>query len=110
MITLVFPAAWSSNVLEVVATQPSSKEIHLIVDNLSAHKTKLVDRFLADHPRVSLHYFVITRNRDVVSLPSRPLGALSGSSLVTFSMTTLLMRSPSSASLALCTIWLMIAT
>ena len=28
---------------EVVATQPSGKEIHLIVDNLSAHKTKLVD-------------------------------------------------------------------
>ena len=25
---------------EVVATQPSDKEIHLIVDNLSAHKTK----------------------------------------------------------------------
>ena len=41
---------------EVVATQPSDKEIHLIVDNLSAHKTKLVDRFLADHPKVSLHY------------------------------------------------------
>lgn len=41
---------------EVVATQPPGKEIHLIVDNLSAHKTKLVDRFLADHPNVSLHY------------------------------------------------------
>ena len=41
---------------EVVATQPSGKEIHLIVDSLSAHKTKLVDHFLADHPNVSLHY------------------------------------------------------
>ena len=41
---------------EIVTTQPSGKEIHLIVDNLSAHKTKLVDRFLADHPNVSLHY------------------------------------------------------
>ena len=41
---------------EVVATQPSGTEIHLIVDNLSAHKTKLVDRFLVDHPKVSLHY------------------------------------------------------
>jgi hypothetical protein len=29
---------------EVVATQPSGKEIHLIVDNLSAHKTKRVER------------------------------------------------------------------
>jgi Homeodomain-like domain/DDE superfamily endonuclease len=36
---------------EVVAMEPSGKEIHLIVDNLSAHKTKLVDRFLADHRR-----------------------------------------------------------
>ncbi len=36
---------------EVVATQPSDKEIHLIVDNLSAHKTKLVDRFLADRSK-----------------------------------------------------------
>ena len=26
------------------------------MDNLSAHKTKLVERFLADHPNVSLHY------------------------------------------------------
>ena len=41
---------------EVVATQPSGKEIHLIVDNLSAYKTKLVERFLADHPKLSLHY------------------------------------------------------
>ena len=78
------------------------------MDNLSAHKTKLVDRFLADHPRVSLHYFVIARNHDVVARVAIAPGALSGSSLVTFSMTTLLMRSPSSASLALCTIWLMI--
>jgi hypothetical protein len=69
-----------------------------------------VDRFLADHPRVSLHYFVITRNRDVVVVAIATTGCIVGSSLVTFSMTTLLMRSPSSASLALCTIWLMIAT
>ena len=31
---------------EIVTTQPSGKEIHLIVDNLSAHKTKLVERSL----------------------------------------------------------------
>jgi transposase len=41
---------------EVVASQPSGKEIHVIIDNLSAHKTKLVDAFLADHPNVRLHY------------------------------------------------------
>jgi transposase len=40
----------------VVATQPRRREIHLIVDNLSAHKTKAVQAWLADHPRVHLHY------------------------------------------------------
>jgi DDE superfamily endonuclease len=63
---------------EVVATQPSRKEIHLIVDNLSAHKTKLVDRFLADHPRVSPHYFVITRNRDIVVVAIATTGCIVG--------------------------------
>lgn len=28
------------------------KEIHVVLDNLSAHKTKDVERFLAEHPRV----------------------------------------------------------
>jgi hypothetical protein len=34
-----------------------AKEIHVVLDNLSAHKTKDVERFLAEHPRVrfSLH-------------------------------------------------------
>ena len=41
---------------DVVASQPRRKEIHVIVDNLSAHKTKTVDAFLADHPRVHLHF------------------------------------------------------
>ena len=41
---------------EVVASQPSGKEIHVIIDKLSAHKTKMVDAFLADHPNVRLHY------------------------------------------------------
>ena len=31
---------------EVVAAQSSGKEIHLIMDNRSAHKTRLVERFL----------------------------------------------------------------
>jgi hypothetical protein len=31
----------------------SGKEIHLIVDNLSAHKTKLVDRFCRPSKRVA---------------------------------------------------------
>jgi hypothetical protein len=30
---------------EVVASQPEDKEIHIILDNLSAHKTPLVNQF-----------------------------------------------------------------
>lgn len=41
---------------ELVAKQPRGKEIHLIADNLSAHKTKRVEQFLAAHPKVHLHY------------------------------------------------------
>ena len=31
-------------------------EIHVLLDNLSAHKTKDVERFLAEHPRVRFHF------------------------------------------------------
>src|SRR5204862_3383685 len=41
---------------DIVAHQPKSKEIHVICDNLSAHKTARVKQFLADHHKVSLHY------------------------------------------------------
>jgi transposase len=41
---------------ELVANQPRGKEIHLIADNRSAHKTKRVEQFLAAHPKVHLHY------------------------------------------------------
>ena len=40
----------------VVATQSPRREIHLIADNLSAHKTKAVGAWLDAHPRVTLHY------------------------------------------------------
>lgn len=40
----------------VVATQPRHRKIHLIVDNFSAHKTKAVAAWLADHPHVEMHY------------------------------------------------------
>jgi len=40
----------------VVATQSPRREIHLIVDNFSAHKTKAVTAWLAAHPRVHMHY------------------------------------------------------
>jgi transposase len=41
---------------DVVATQPAEKEIHVIADNLSAHKTRAVTQFLALHPNLQLHY------------------------------------------------------
>ncbi len=41
---------------ELVAHQPRKQAIHVIVDNLSAHKTKQVREFLVNHPRVHLHY------------------------------------------------------
>lgn len=40
----------------VVARQPKRREIHIICDNLSAHKTKRVQAWLDLHPRVTLHY------------------------------------------------------
>jgi transposase len=40
----------------VVATQPRRKEIHIICDNLSAHKGRVVAAWLQIHPNVSMHY------------------------------------------------------
>jgi transposase len=40
----------------VVASQPKGKEIHVILDNLSAHKTKRVEGFLEAHTNVTLHF------------------------------------------------------
>ena len=45
----------------VVETQPRGRAIHVIVDNLSAHKTQKVRRFLAAHSTVRLHYTPTTR-------------------------------------------------
>src|SRR6202795_4785274 len=41
---------------EIVAHQPRGKEIRVIADNLSAHKSALVKDFLAAHPKVRLHF------------------------------------------------------
>lgn len=41
---------------DIVANQPRRKEIHVIADNLSAHKTKKVDEFLDRHPNVHMHF------------------------------------------------------
>jgi transposase len=41
---------------DIVANQPKGKEIHVIADNLSAHKTKRVEQFLAEHANVHMHF------------------------------------------------------
>ena len=41
---------------DIVANQLAGKEIHVIADNLSAHKTTRVHEFLAQHPKVHLHF------------------------------------------------------
>lgn len=41
---------------DVVAHQPRRQEIHVIADNLAAHKTQRVDAFLAEHAHVHLHF------------------------------------------------------
>ena len=41
---------------QIIATQPKEKEIHIIADNLSAHKTKEVSAFLQANPKVRIHY------------------------------------------------------
>jgi transposase len=41
---------------DLVATQPTGKEIHVIADNLSAHKTSRVTEFLQAHSNVHLHF------------------------------------------------------
>jgi transposase len=41
---------------QIVASQVQDKEIHVIADNLSAHKTRLVQDFLQAHPNFHLHF------------------------------------------------------
>lgn len=41
---------------DLLTHQPRRREIHIIADNLSAHKTKRVEEFLARHKNVTLHY------------------------------------------------------
>jgi transposase len=41
---------------QIVAGQPKDKEIHIITDNLSAHKTKEVSAFLQANSNVRIHY------------------------------------------------------
>jgi transposase len=40
----------------LVARTTWAEEIHVVLDNLSAHKTKDVQRFLTEHPQVRFHF------------------------------------------------------
>lgn len=41
---------------QLVSRARWSKEIHIVLDNLSAHKTQAVEQFLAEHPKVRFHF------------------------------------------------------
>src|SRR6187397_2871471 len=41
---------------DIVASQAKGREIHVIADNLSTHKTQAVRTFLLEHPHVQLHF------------------------------------------------------
>ena len=41
---------------DLVSHQPAGQEIHVIADNLSAHKTKKVQAFLEENPNVTMHF------------------------------------------------------
>src|SRR5438309_6815249 len=41
---------------DIVTTQPKGRQIHVIADNLSTHKTQAVRTFLLEHPQVHLHF------------------------------------------------------
>src|SRR6185437_13972332 len=40
----------------LLTTVPARQAVHIICDNLSAHKTKKVQAFVAAHPRLHLHF------------------------------------------------------
>lgn len=41
---------------EVVASQPPGRKIHVILDNLSTHKSKVVREYLREQPTVTFHF------------------------------------------------------
>ena len=66
------PATNSSSFWTGVVQQTKwAKEIHIVLDNLSAHKTKAVEEFLAENPQrpISFHadlLFMVQSSRDLV--------------------------------------------
>jgi len=43
-------------VTQLVGKAKWAREIHIVLDNLSAHKTTAVEQFLAEHPKVRFHF------------------------------------------------------
>jgi transposase len=41
---------------QIAAGVPKAREIHIVLDNLSAHKTEKVQKFLEKNPRMRLHF------------------------------------------------------
>lgn len=41
---------------ELIGKTKWAREIHIVLDNLSAHKTQAVEQFLAEHPKVRFHF------------------------------------------------------
>ena len=41
---------------ELVASQPAGRKIHVILDNLSTHKAKVVQEYLKEQPTVTFHF------------------------------------------------------
>ena len=48
--------AFVSFLHDVLRLCKPEREIHIILDNLSAHKTRKVEAFLDEHPHVQLHF------------------------------------------------------
>jgi transposase len=49
-------AAFVAFLESLLASVHSQNEVHVILDNLSVHKSRHVQRFLADHPRLHFHF------------------------------------------------------
>lgn len=41
---------------DILSSQPEGREIHVICDNVSSHKTEAVQSFLSEHANVTMHY------------------------------------------------------
>jgi transposase len=49
-------AAFVAFLESLLASVRPKQEVHIILDNLSVHKSRHVQRFLADHPRLHFHF------------------------------------------------------